>query len=35
MSKKYRNYGEVDFEDHEIEKREEQYNKERDEIEKI
>ncbi len=31
--RKYKNYGEVDFEDHELENREEKYNKEKEEIE--
>jgi len=31
---KYKNYGEIDFEDHEIEDREEHYEKEMEELEK-
>jgi len=34
MKPEYRNYGEVDFQDHELEEREEQYEKDREEIEK-
>jgi len=34
MTKNYKDFGEVDFQDHELELREEQYEKEREEIER-
>ena len=33
MKQEYKNFGEVDFKDHELESREEQYEKDRKEVE--